>query len=66
MDLKGEYGIAIKIPSVYQHLSELRSTGLVNQTRIETTFDHRKRTYYALTEKGTRTIKQITKLSLRS
>jgi threonine synthase len=66
MDLKEEYGIAIKIPSVYQHLSELRSTGLVNQTRIETTFDNRKRTYYALTEKGARTIKQITKLSLQS
>ena len=65
MNLK-EYGIEIKIPSVYQHLSELRNTGLVNQTRIETTFDNRKRTYYALTENGTKTIKQIAKLSLRS
>ena len=66
MSLKEEYGITIKIPSVYQHLSELRSTGLVNQTRIESTFDNRKRRYYALSEKGKTTIKQIAKLSLRS
>ena len=64
-NLKDIYGISIKIPSVYQHLSELRSTGLVNQTRTESTFDNRKRAYYALTEKGTRTIKQIAKLSLQ-
>jgi DNA-binding PadR family transcriptional regulator len=61
-----EHGISIKIPSVYQHLSELQSTGLVSQTRIENTFDNRKRTYYALTKTGSRTIKQLTKLGLRS
>ncbi|MBE0526713.1 MAG: pyridoxal-phosphate dependent enzyme, partial [Candidatus Thorarchaeota archaeon] len=66
MNLKEECGIVIKIPSVYQHLSELRSIGLVNQTRIESTFDNRKRRYYALTEEGRRTIKQLTKLGLRS
>jgi len=64
-NLKDDYGITIKIPSVYQHLSELRSAGLINQTRIESTFDNRKRTYYVLTKKGTRTIKQIAKLSLQ-
>ena len=61
-----DHGISIKIPSVYQHLSELRSIGLVNQTRIESTFDNRKRTYYALTKRGNRTIKQLTKLGLQS
>ena len=65
-NLKEEFGISIKIPSVYQHLSELRSTGLVTQTRIESTYDNRKRTYYALTEKGKITIKQIRKLTSRS
>jgi threonine synthase len=65
-NLMEDYGISIKIPSVYQHLSELRSIGLVNQTRIEKTFDNRKRTYYALSAKGDRTIKQLAKLGLRS
>ncbi|MCK4566001.1 MAG: helix-turn-helix transcriptional regulator, partial [Candidatus Thorarchaeota archaeon] len=65
-NLKEEFGIFIKIPSVYQHLSELRSTGLITQTRIESTFDNRRRTYYALTEKGRRTIKQLRKLTSRS
>ena len=64
-NLIDEHGISIKIPSVYQHLSELRSTGLVNQTRIEITFDNRKRVYYALTTEGSRTFKQLTKLGLR-
>ncbi|MFW9974260.1 MAG: threonine synthase [Candidatus Thorarchaeota archaeon] len=61
--LVDDFGISIKIPSVYQHLSELRSTGLVSQTRIETTFDNRKRAYYGLTERGQRIIKQLTKLA---
>ncbi len=65
-NLSEDHGISIKIPSVYQHLSELRSIGLVNQTRTENTFDNRKRTYYALTEEGSRTIKQLAKLGLRS
>jgi len=62
-NLKEEFGISIKIPSVYQHLSELRSTGLITQTRIEGTFDNRKRTYYALTENGRRTMKHLRKLA---
>jgi threonine synthase len=65
-NLMEEYGISIKIPSVYQHISELQSTGLVRRTRTENTFDNRKRTYYALTEKGNRTIKQLAKLVLLS
>jgi len=64
--LRDEFGVSIKIPSVYQHLSELRGTGLVNQTRTESTFDNRKRTYYALTERGRSTIKQLRKLASRS
>lgn len=61
--LYDNYGVSIKIPSVYQHLSELRATGLIDQTRIENTFDNRKRAYYALTKRGRNTIKQLSKLS---
>jgi threonine synthase len=64
--LMEEYVNSIKIPSVYQHISELKSTGLVKQTRTESTFDNRKRTYYALTERGRRTIKQMEKIGFRS
>jgi threonine synthase len=62
-NLMEDFGVSMKIPSVYQHLSELRSTGLINQNRTETTFDNRRRTYYSLTEKGRRTIKQLRKLA---
>lgn len=62
-NLHDEYGMSIKIPSVYQHLSELRTSGLIDQTRIENTYDNRKRAYYALTKKGRNTIKQIGRLS---
>ena len=64
--LHDEYGMSIKIPSVYQHLSELRTAGLIDQTRIENTYDNRKRAYYALTKKGKNTVKQLSKLSLPS
>jgi len=65
-NLHEEYGVSIKIPSVYQHLLELRTTGLIDQTRIENTYDNRKRAYYALTRKGRNTIKQLNKLSTSS
>ncbi len=63
--LQEEHGVSIKIPSVYQHLSELTATGLIDQTRIEKTFDNRKRAYYALTQEGRNTIKQLSRLSKR-
>ncbi|MHA1770624.1 MAG: threonine synthase [Candidatus Thorarchaeota archaeon] len=46
------YDIHVKIPSVYQHLVELRTAGLVVQSRIDHTFQGRPRVYYALTERG--------------
>jgi threonine synthase len=64
--LQDEYGTSIKIPSVYQHLSELTATGLVDQIRVEKTFDNRKRAYYALTEEGRKTIKQLSRLTKRA
>ncbi|NHJ14138.1 MAG: threonine synthase [Candidatus Thorarchaeota archaeon] len=58
-----EFGIDVKIPSIYQHLTELTSSGLITGTRIEQTFQRRKRSYYALTEKGKRILKQLTELN---
>ncbi len=47
-----EYDLHVKIPSVYQHLMELKAAGLVIQTRIEHTYQGRPRVYYALSERG--------------
>ncbi len=60
--LVDEYGMRLKIPSIYQHLSELTSSGLIISTRTEKTFENRQRSYYALTEKGKWTLNQIRKL----
>ena len=60
--LLDEYGMRLKIPSIYQHLSELTSNGLLISTRTEKTYDNRQRSYYALTEKGKWTLNQIRKL----
>jgi threonine synthase len=60
--LVNEYGMSIKIPSIYQHLSELTSSGLIISARIEKTFENRQRSYYALTERGKWTLDQIRKL----
>lgn len=62
-ELMDEYRICIKIPSVYQHLSELTSSGLIKSTRIEQTYQRRQRSYYALTERGLWTLKQLEKLN---
>jgi threonine synthase len=60
--LVDEYGMRLKIPSIYQHLSELTSSGLIISTRTEKTYENRQRSYYALTEKGKWTLSQIRKL----
>ncbi|MHA2431827.1 MAG: threonine synthase [Candidatus Thorarchaeota archaeon] len=60
--LKNDFGIALKIPSVYQHLTELTGSGLVIRTRTEQTHEKRQRNYYALTEEGKWTLTQLEKL----
>ncbi len=50
--LNEEYDVEISIPSVYQHLNELRDNGLIVKTRKEMTIRKTSRVYYALTEKG--------------
>ncbi len=60
--LRDEYGMKLKIPSVYQHLNELTESGLVISTRTELTHEKRKRSYYALSERGKWTLTQLEKL----
>ncbi|KXH76108.1 MAG: hypothetical protein AM326_07725 [Candidatus Thorarchaeota archaeon SMTZ-45] len=58
-----DYGFRIKIPSIYQHISELKNSGLIVQTRTEETYRKTSRNYYGLTERGHLTLDQLEKLS---
>ncbi|MFX1606604.1 MAG: threonine synthase [Promethearchaeota archaeon] len=58
-----DYGMQIKIPSIYQHISELKNSGLIVQTRTEETYRKTSRNYYGLTERGNLTLDQLEKLS---
>lgn len=61
--LRDNFGLRSKIPSVYQHLNELKASGLVRRTRSEETIRKTLRNYYELTEKGRLTLDQLEKLS---
>ncbi|MFW9962442.1 MAG: threonine synthase [Candidatus Sifarchaeia archaeon] len=61
--LVDDYGMQIKIPSIYQHISELKNSGLIVQTRSEETYRKTSRNYYGLTERGHLTLDQLEKLS---
>jgi len=61
--LKGELGVELKLPSVYQHLAELESGGLLMQSRSEQVFGKKKRNYYKLTHKGKSVLIQLEKLA---
>ncbi len=61
--LRNEYSISLRIPSIYQHLLELKNAGLVAETRSERTFEKRLRNYYSLTERGRWTLSHLQKLS---
>ncbi len=61
--LKEEFGVSVKIPSVYQHLSELESAGLLIQSRSEQTLQKTERNFYKLTERGRSALVQIGKLT---
>ena len=61
--LVDDFGMQIKIPSIYQHMSELKNSGLVMQTRSEVTYRKTSRNYYGLTERGHLTLDHLEKLS---
>jgi threonine synthase len=50
--LSETYGLRMSIPSVYQHLAELTTGGLIVSTRSEITLKRTHRKYYALSERG--------------
>jgi DNA-binding MarR family transcriptional regulator len=57
-----EFGIKVKIPSVYQHLVELERSGLIIRGRSEQTLRKTERNYYRLTEKGKTVLVQLEKI----
>jgi threonine synthase len=61
--LREEFGAEMKIPTVYQHLTELESAGLITQSRSERIFRKTLRNYYKPTEKGKSVLIQLEKLT---
>ncbi len=61
--LAERFGVKIKVPSVYQHLSELRSSGLIVETHSKLSAERRRRNYYDLSDRGRWTLDQLEKMS---
>jgi threonine synthase len=61
--LRERHGFDIRIPSVYQHLRELREGGLVLERRSERTFSRRIRHYYAISDRGRWTLSHLQELA---
>ena len=59
-ELKQQFGIKIKIPTIYQHLADLERLNLIRQTKIAKVFGRPERKYYAITDRG-RTILEALK-----
>lgn len=55
-ELSKRFNVNIKIPSVYQHLSELERAGLITRTHTERVLGKPSRWYYSLTAKGKRVL----------
>jgi threonine synthase len=62
--LLDRFGSDMKIPSIYQHLLELRGLGLVERTRVQQVRGKPSRFYYRLTEKGRRTAEILDRLRI--
>jgi threonine synthase len=54
-------GVKLKVPGVYQHLSELESSGLIVKNRTGQVLK-RTRRYYGISERGKWTVSQLEKL----
>ena len=50
--LANEFGVSVKLPSVYQHLTELEGFNLISRTRPKVSVSKREIFQYQLTEKG--------------
>jgi len=62
--LKTRYGINVKLPSVYQHLSELTTLGLVKALDVEKYPRRRGRRLYVATEYGASMVSSIKKAAI--
>lgn len=61
--LAERFGVKIKVPSVYQHLSELRGSGLIVETHSKLSAERRRRNYYDLSDRGKWTLNQLEKMA---
>jgi len=61
-NLASVYRSRISIPSIYQHLSELETSGLIQRTRTQSISGKPERHYYAITAKGKRVLVQAEKM----
>ena len=50
--LANQFGVSVKLPSVYQHLAELEALNLITRMRPKVTMSKREIFQYQLTEKG--------------
>ncbi len=57
--MRDEFGVEIRIPTVYQHLSELVSSGLVVRTRTDRSIRKTIRHYYSLSDRGAWTLDHL-------
>jgi len=62
--LLNRFGFEMKIPSIYQHLLELKGLGLVERTRVQQVKGRPSRYYYRLTERGRRTVEILVRLRM--
>ncbi len=60
-ELEHRFGKTIKVPTVYQHLSELAKLSLVKESDLEKA-NGSERKYYMLTEKGKKVLEMLKKL----
>jgi threonine synthase len=63
-EIKERYRITIKIPSIYQHLSELEILGLIKRDKAYKAAGKPERFYYTLTTKGKEALESLKKLKM--
>jgi len=60
--LSKNYGFAIQMPSIYQHLNELQSLHLIQRTRVVKMVGKPERSYYSITPRGRRILSSLKEL----
>lgn len=65
-ELREFYMLNIRIPSVYQHLSELEALGLSKKSGLKAVAGRRRRRYYSITERGMEILRTFDKLEAQT